>query len=102
MQDTKSWKNSDLYRLHCEEDLKGPFLIFRMTPGSGFSSDNINYQLLQFAAAGAALRTSRAIIGPNLIEYISDGLFQRSKDNKKKTPQKGVLHNYLIRQKYCL
>ena len=55
----------------------------RTPPGSGFSSVNINYQLLQFAAPGAALRTSRAIIGLNLIEYISVDLFQRSRDNKK-------------------
>ena len=44
----------------------------RTPPGSGL---HINYQLLQFAAPAAALRTSRAIIGPNLIEYILDDLF---------------------------
>ena len=66
-----------------EDTLKCPILVFRKPvaltvyrapPGSGFSKSHINYQLLQFAAAGAALRTSRAIIGLNLIEYISDDL----------------------------
>ena len=75
-----------------EDTLKCPLLVFRKpvaltvyrtSPGSGFSSVNINYQLLQFAAAGAALRTSWATIRLNPIEYISDDLFQHSKDNKE-------------------
>ena len=62
-------------------------MVCRTPPGSGFSIRHINYQLLQFAAPAAALRTSRAIIGLNLIEYISDDLFQYSKDNKEGHPK---------------
>ena len=57
-----------------EDTLKCPLLVFRKLvalavyrtpPDSGFSIGYINYQLLQFAAAGAALRTIVAAITLN-------------------------------------